>query len=101
MPIATAGAESAGANANGLATMNRGATFTVLRAALRGMPWAASGTVSAPLTSREGDKTEQIHATASPKERSRRTDDRRAQHADVNGRRGIRTPDILRVRQAL
>ena len=50
MPILTAGAESAEAKANGLATMKRGAALTVeddVRAP-RGIPCAASGAASAP-----------------------------------------------------
>ena len=81
--------------------MNRGARFTVLRAGVARDALSRQRRRQRSTHGHEGDKTEQIHANASPKERSRGTDDVRAHDAGANGRRGIRTPDILRVRQAL
>ena len=83
VPILTAGAESAAAKANGLATMNRGAVFTVGEVRdPRGMPCAASGdSTEAPTTAqsrRDGTGTFQsLHRGLAPKGRQRPRDARR------------------------
>ena len=80
VPILTAGAESAAAKANGLATMKRGAALhgAPRSASSRGMPCAARGDSTAGPDDGQSHETEQVHSLASTEDRPRRASDDRA-----------------------
>src|SRR4051812_8950408 len=94
VPILTALAESLDANANGLATMSRGAlvaAWAVERP--RGMPCAANGADNVPAVRRVTTRRDK-YIPWSPQQDSPLGPTQPRSARVKNGRRGIRTPDI-------